>query len=51
MSERAEKIGGTFSMISAPGQGTEIVVAVADKGALETAVEPETSQEEKASAA
>jgi signal transduction histidine kinase len=45
MSERAEKIGGTLSMISASGQGTEIVVAVPDKGA------PDNSQEEKASAA
>jgi signal transduction histidine kinase len=51
MSERAEKIGGTFAMISAHGQGTEIVVAVADKGAPEGAVEPEISQDEKASAA
>ena len=24
-------MGGTFSMISAPGQGTEIIVEVADK--------------------
>ncbi len=52
MSERAGKIGGTLSMISAPGQGTEIVVAVADRppgpaggGA------PHNSQIEKISAA
>jgi len=51
MSERAGKIGGTFSMISASGQGTEIVVAVADKGAPESAVAPQTSQEKKVSAA
>ena len=51
MSERAGKIGGTFSMISASGQGTEIAVAVADKGAPESAVEPEISQEDKVSAA
>lgn len=51
MSERAEKIGGAFSMISAPGQGTEIVVKVADKGAPNAAVEPEIHQEQKASAA
>jgi signal transduction histidine kinase len=51
MSERAGKIGGTFSMISASGQGAEIVVALADKGAPERAVAPENSQEEKVSAA
>jgi signal transduction histidine kinase len=51
MSERAGKIGGTFSMISASGQGTEIVVAVADKGASEREITRENSQEEKASAA
>jgi len=31
MSERAEKIGGAFSLISAPGQGTEIRVEVLEK--------------------
>jgi signal transduction histidine kinase len=31
MSERTEKMGGTFSMISAPGQGSEIFVEVTDK--------------------
>jgi signal transduction histidine kinase len=51
MSERAGKIGGTFSMISASGQGAEIVVALADKGAPERAAAPENSQEEKVSAA
>jgi signal transduction histidine kinase len=51
MSERAGKIGGTFSMVSASGQGTEIVVTVADKGAPESGVAPENSQEEKVSAA
>ncbi len=51
MSERAEKIGGTFSMKSARGQGTEIVVGVGDKGAPECAVDPRNSQVEKASAA
>jgi nitrate/nitrite-specific signal transduction histidine kinase len=29
MSERAEKMGGTFKMISAPGEGSEISVEVA----------------------
>jgi signal transduction histidine kinase len=51
MSERAEKIGGAFSMISTPGKGTEIVVAVGDKGALESVNEPEIHPEEKATAA
>jgi signal transduction histidine kinase len=31
MSERAEKMGGSFSMLSAPGKGCEIIVEVADK--------------------
>jgi signal transduction histidine kinase len=31
MTERAEKLGGTFAMISAPGQGAEIIVEVTDK--------------------
>ena len=31
MSERAEKMGGAFSMVSTPGQGTEIIVEFADK--------------------
>lgn len=51
MSERAEKIGGSFSMISASGQGTEITVGVPDKGGPESAVEPEPTEEIKASAA
>jgi len=51
MSERAEKIGGSFSMISAAGQGTEIVVAVGDKGGPESAVPLPISQEETSSAA
>jgi len=51
MSERAEKIGGVFSMISASGQGTEIIVGVADRGGSECALEPETSAEQRASAA
>lgn len=51
MSERAEKIGGAFSMVSAPGQGTEIIVRVADGGTPEPAAEPEIQQEQKASAA
>jgi signal transduction histidine kinase len=51
MTERAQKIGGAFSMISARGQGTEIVVAVGGKGASESAAEPEIRQEEKVSAA
>jgi signal transduction histidine kinase len=32
MSERAEKMGGRYAMISAPGQGTEIRVEVPEKG-------------------
>lgn len=51
MSERAEKIGGAFSMVSARGQGTEIVVAVGDKAGPHSIVEPAASREEKASAA
>jgi signal transduction histidine kinase len=51
MSERAEKIGGVFSMNSTAGQGTEIVVGVADKGAPEKTLEQEISQEENDSAA
>jgi signal transduction histidine kinase len=31
MSERAEKMGGTFSVTSASGQGTEIIVGYAEK--------------------
>ncbi len=31
MSERAEKMGGCFSMVSTPGQGTDIIVEFADK--------------------
>jgi signal transduction histidine kinase len=31
MTERAEKMGGTFAMVSAPGQGSEIIVEVTDK--------------------
>jgi nitrate/nitrite-specific signal transduction histidine kinase len=33
MSERTEKIGGVFSLNSAPGQGTQITVEVAEKEA------------------
>jgi signal transduction histidine kinase len=51
MSERAEKIGGAFSMVSAAGRGTEIMVAVADKGTLENAFAPESTHQEKVSAA
>ena len=40
MSERAEKIGGAFSMISAPGQGTEIVVRVGGQGPPESRGQP-----------
>jgi signal transduction histidine kinase len=31
MSERAEKMGGAFSMMSAPGQGSKVIVEVTDK--------------------
>lgn len=51
MSERAEKIGGTFAMISAASQGTEIVVAVGDKAGPENATGTEPAREEKISAA
>jgi signal transduction histidine kinase len=34
MSERAEKMGGTFSVISAPGQGAKIIVEYAEKEEL-----------------
>jgi signal transduction histidine kinase len=34
MSERVEKMGGRYAMISAPGQGTEIRVEVAEKEQL-----------------
>lgn len=51
MSERAGKIGGTFSMVSAVGQGTEIIVTVADKGVPDAATEPQTAPEEKVPAA
>jgi signal transduction histidine kinase len=47
MSERAEKIGGAFSLISAPGQGTEISVEVTEKegAALAATAEAEYPQE------
>jgi signal transduction histidine kinase len=32
MSERAEKMGGSFSMVSTPGQGAAIIVEITDKG-------------------
>ena len=51
MSERAGKIGGAFSMVSAAGQGTEIIVTVADKGAPDHTAEPEHTPPEKVSAA
>jgi signal transduction histidine kinase len=51
MSERAEKIGGKFSMVSAKGQGTEIIVSVGGKGAAESPAETETTAEARASAA
>jgi hypothetical protein len=38
-------------MVSARGQGTEIVVAVGDKAGPHSIVEPAASREEKASAA
>ena len=42
MSERAGKIGGAFSIVSAPGQGTEIVVACRTKVSMEGAAEGES---------
>ncbi|MGD0816232.1 MAG: histidine kinase [Verrucomicrobiota bacterium] len=52
MSERAGKIGGTLSMISAPGQGTEIVAAVTDRPPGPAAGgAPHDNQREKVSAA
>jgi signal transduction histidine kinase len=43
MSERAEKIGGAFSLISAPGQGTEIRVEVTDN---ESSIQPAGAEAE-----
>jgi signal transduction histidine kinase len=42
MSERAEKIGGSLSLLSEPGQGTELIVEAAEKEApaTETELEP-----------
>ncbi len=51
MSERAEKIGGVFSMTSSPGKGTEIVVGVTDKGTPEDASETDIGPDERISAA
>ncbi|HZM04262.1 MAG TPA: sensor histidine kinase [Candidatus Saccharimonadales bacterium] len=54
MTERAEKIGGVFTMRSTSGQGTEITVAVMENGASvpsENTGTPESNPEEKASAA
>jgi signal transduction histidine kinase len=50
MSERAEKIGGAFSMSSGPNRGTQIIVGVADRPGVEGMPEPET-ETEKISAA
>jgi signal transduction histidine kinase len=41
MSERAEKMGGRFSMFSVPGQGTEILVEFTEKGEAVAAAGPE----------
>jgi signal transduction histidine kinase len=51
MTERAGKIGGAFSMISAPGQGTEIIVALEEKAGPKRAARLETNEEEKVPAA
>ena len=52
MSERAGKIGGTLSMVSAPGQGAEIVAAVPDPPPGPAAGSPpHDNQLEKVSAA
>ena len=50
MSERAEKIGGFFSLISAPGQGTEIRVEVAEKEGAVLSSGAEVEHPEEASA-
>jgi signal transduction histidine kinase len=41
MSERAEKMGGGFSLFSAPGQGTKVTVEFTEKGKIPTAAGPE----------
>jgi signal transduction histidine kinase len=52
MRERAGKIGAAFSMVSAPGQGTEVIVTAADKGvAAEGGLARKQRQEEKIPAA
>ena len=51
MRERAGKIGGVFSTVSAPGQGTEILVAVADQAASGAGAVPPMNQKEKVPAA
>jgi signal transduction histidine kinase len=49
MGERMKKMGGTFSVTSKPGKGTEIIVEVADD--LAPAPEPVIKYQEEASAA
>jgi signal transduction histidine kinase len=51
MSERAEKIGGAFSLISAPGQGTEIRVEVAEKEGAVLAASADAEHPQEVSAA
>jgi signal transduction histidine kinase len=48
MSERAEKIGGAFSLTSTPGQGTEICVEFAEKEGAVLAVGAEAEYPQEA---
>ena len=32
--ERASRLGGTFNILSAPGQGTKVIVSLPERGAL-----------------
>jgi signal transduction histidine kinase len=48
MSERAEKMGGRYAMISAPGQGTEIRVEVPAKGEPSSSTDADAEVEMRA---
>jgi signal transduction histidine kinase len=45
MSERTEKIGGSLSLNSVPGRGTEIIVEVTERGASATETTAEYQEE------
>jgi signal transduction histidine kinase len=55
MSERAEKMGSTFSIVSIPGNGTEIIVEYSDKeevpGAFQASRKPELEETSQIEAA